>query len=108
MAFTTPKSMAYSIPLILNSLKVWSLVHGMSWRMRTASLYFRNLSRSDGNIRTENKTQNGEPSCGRLTVIEPIFMRRKLRTAHTLYMDDSHRGPPQLLMISSTRQQVIN
>jgi len=28
-----------------------------------------------GSVRTENKTQGGEPSCGRLTVIEPIFIR---------------------------------
>lgn len=31
--------------------------------------------RPTGSVRTENKTQNGEPSCGILTVIEPVFIR---------------------------------
>jgi len=29
----------------------------------------------EGSVRIENKIQSGEPSCGRLTVMEPIFKR---------------------------------
>jgi hypothetical protein len=36
------------------------------------------LSIHSGSVRTENKIQSGEPFCGILTLIEPIFIRSEL------------------------------